>query len=63
MINLSLYQKATALSLFYTRFVPIRFNRFANEVERMLGRLRIAVRLFLVDLAARAADRGGHFQS
>ena len=34
MINLSAYQQATGLALFYTQF-PIRFDRFAREVIRL----------------------------
>ncbi|WP_435010762.1 di-heme-cytochrome C peroxidase [Tundrisphaera lichenicola] len=35
MINLSAYQKATAMALFYTQFFPMRFDRFAREVDRL----------------------------
>jgi RoxA-like, cytochrome c-like len=35
MIRLSSFQQATALALFYTQLLPMRFNRFADEVERL----------------------------
>ena len=37
MINLSSYQQATSLALFYTQLFPMRFDRFADEVARLEG--------------------------